>query len=193
MSKPAALIMDGPQDRRRFDGSFPNHERLPASVTLSFASEERGVRLLLNGSPLGDRLTDAKRAGDGYRFHDALHLALATRLGWSPVLRGLLERKRRSDPVVDECEDGGRACMVEETACHLIHVFREEARTASGRAKLIELLKRATAGFEVEACNADDWSVAISLGLSLQSDLHAANGGTVRADLLAGEASYYAP
>jgi hypothetical protein len=193
MSKPAASVAHHSRDRRRFDAAFPESERLPPSLALTFEADGEGVRLLQDGLPVGDRLTDSRRSADGYRFHDALHLALATKLGWSPVLRSILGRKRRSDPEVDECEDGGRACMVEEAACHLIHVYRDEARTLDGRTRLIELLRRATEGFEVESCGPTDWEEAISLGLDLQSGLLAFNGGMVLADLVAGEASLLQP
>src|SRR2546425_1996035 len=43
---------------------------------------------------------------DGYRFHDVFHFAHLAILGWSPVLRKLLKRKRRNDVLVDEVEDG---------------------------------------------------------------------------------------
>ena len=58
-----------------------------------------------------------------YRFHDVFHLAHAAKLGWSPVLRGKLlkrkqedspDRKRRSDEEVNEVEDGGRAVVTDE-------------------------------------------------------------------------------
>jgi aryl-alcohol dehydrogenase-like predicted oxidoreductase len=35
-------------------------------------------------------------------------------LGWSPVLRGLLKRKRKSNAKIDENEDGARAAIIEE-------------------------------------------------------------------------------
>ena len=193
MSKPAASVADHSRDGRRFDTEFPASERLPPTLMLTFEAEGAGVRLLQDGLPVGDRLTDSRLAADGYRFHDALHLALATKLGWSPVLRSILGRKRRSDPAVDECEDGGRACMVEEAACHLIHVYREEARTREDRGRLIAVLRRATEGFEVESCGSADWEEAIALGLDLQSGLLASNGGMVWADLVAGEAFLLQP
>jgi hypothetical protein len=45
----------------------------------------------------------------GYRFHDVFHLAFAAVLGWSPITRALLKRKRKSSPEVDEVEDRGRS------------------------------------------------------------------------------------
>ena len=46
---------------------------------------------------------------DGYRYHDIFHIANAVFLGWSPVVRALLRCKRKSQPHIDENEDGARA------------------------------------------------------------------------------------
>lgn len=66
--------------------------------------------------PLGDPLTDRSfvDGGDGYRFHDALHLSLLTLTNYSVVMRNLLNVRRRSRPRVDAVEDGPRAVIVEE-------------------------------------------------------------------------------
>ncbi|MEN2469325.1 hypothetical protein [Burkholderia sp. GS2Y] len=42
------------------------------------------------------------------------HLAYVAHLGWSPVIRALLKLKRKSDPKLDENEDGARAAIIEE-------------------------------------------------------------------------------
>ncbi len=64
---------------------------------------------------IGDPLTDNSMKEDGYRFHDALHIGIMAGLGWSPVMRGLLGLKRRSNPEVDVIDDGGRAIILEES------------------------------------------------------------------------------
>jgi hypothetical protein len=127
-----------------FDAGFPLEERLPrrivfelmdrparssvhraASVTLVGAEpnafpdgpieveggKRRGYSV---GAAVGDPLTDNSRRVDAYRFHDAIHIAFMTVLGWSPTLRALLRVKRKSDPEVDEVEDGARAIFAEE-------------------------------------------------------------------------------
>ena len=48
------------------------------------------------------------RSETGYRWHDALHLAHAACLDWSPVLRSLAGLKRRSDSLTGHFEDGGQ-------------------------------------------------------------------------------------
>jgi hypothetical protein len=66
------------------------------------------------GQQLGDSLTDRSYIPDGFRHHDVLHAAVAAVTGWSPVLRGSFNVRRRSDTVVDHIEDGGRAVVAEE-------------------------------------------------------------------------------
>ena len=65
--------------------------------------------MTMDGAPLGNELTDNAYENDGYRYHDVFHLAYAAVLGWSPVIRKLMDRKRKSDPQIDRIEDGGRA------------------------------------------------------------------------------------
>jgi hypothetical protein len=149
---------------------------------LRFVETDGRVGLSIDGVAVGDGLSDARIVADGYRFHDALHVALAVRLGWSPVLRAMMGRKRRSNPDVDECEDGGRARMVEEAVCHVIFVHRLEVARPSGRRRLTALIKRMVQGFEVERAVASEWSEAIDAGLEAMAALAAAGGGGLHAD-----------
>lgn len=117
--------------RRRFgrteptplpDRASPESERLPRVFDIAFVPVGPGrSRMYMDGRRLGDDLTDNARTEDGYRFHDVMHLALAATLGWSPVLRKLMGRKRRSDPLTDEVEDGARAMIVEEAVINAIY------------------------------------------------------------------------
>ena len=50
----------------------------------------------MSGEKIGDELTDNAYKDDGYRFHDVFHSAYVAILGWSPVIRKLLKRKRKS-------------------------------------------------------------------------------------------------
>lgn len=75
--------------------------------------------MYFEGKPLGDDLTGNAYVDDGYRFHDVIHLALIAHLSWSPVVRGLMRRKRKSkNDRVDEVEDGGRTQVVVEELLH---------------------------------------------------------------------------
>ena len=95
-----------------FDSEVPEGERLPRHfmVELIDSHGETGQRaqMWVDGELAGDELTDNSYFSDGYRFHDVFHLAYAAVLGWSPVTRRMLRKKRKSQPLLDEVEDGGR-------------------------------------------------------------------------------------
>lgn len=173
-------------DFRRYDIGFPEDERFPSVLALSFVPQNDVVTLLADGLRVGAPLTDARRELDGYRYHDALHLAFAVRLGWSPVLRALLSRKRRSDSETDRCEDGGRASMIEEAACHLVHVHREEIERGTDISGILRLLRRMTAGFEVDTSDDQDWTEAMRLGIAALNALRRNDGGTLLANFAQG-------
>ena len=110
-----------PQKREHpplFDTSFPLEEQLPRSLQIVIFERSVGgynyVFQTCNGINIGDRLTDNIKNPDDYRFHDVFHYAYAAILGWSPVTRALFRLKRKSDPCVDEAEDGARAVLIEE-------------------------------------------------------------------------------
>ena len=85
-----------------FDDDFQEEEQLPRALDVEFRQVKRGdketVLLRCNGLNLGDRLTDNIDEPDFYRFHDIFHLAHAVYLGWSPIVRVILNCKRKSDP-----------------------------------------------------------------------------------------------
>ena len=67
--------------------------------------------LRCNGVNFGDRLTDNIEDPDWYRYHDIFHFAYMVHLAWSPVIRALLHCKRKSQPKIDEAQDGARAII----------------------------------------------------------------------------------
>src|SRR5205823_10348162 len=86
----------------RHDESFPVTQQLPRKFTVRVVASRdddgmHRVRMYLGERAVGDPLDDNSYEEDRYRFHDALHLAHAAVLGWSPVFRRLLKRKRKSD------------------------------------------------------------------------------------------------
>ena len=89
-----------------FDEDSPAAEQLPRRAVFTFTPETQPregrtvIALRCDGRLIGDPLTDASHIDDDYRLHDAFHLAFAAVLGWSPVLRSLMKRKRKSDPQV---------------------------------------------------------------------------------------------
>jgi NTP pyrophosphatase (non-canonical NTP hydrolase) len=101
-----------------FDADTEVDERLPRGLVVEiFEREVRGQTYVFqrcNGLNIGDRLTDNAMTPDDYRFHDVFHFAYVAVLSWSPVVRSLLRLKRKSDPKIDEAQDGARAMLIEE-------------------------------------------------------------------------------
>ena len=90
------------------------------------------VKMFIDGKQVGDDLRDNRYDDDGYRFHDVFHLTYASVLGWSPILRALLRRKRKSNPAVDEVEDGGRARVIEEGIAAMVFSYAERRNFLEG-------------------------------------------------------------
>jgi NTP pyrophosphatase (non-canonical NTP hydrolase) len=112
------MASDTPEMFMFFDEGYPPKEQLPRLLKIHvFESKEDNrayMKILPHGAQLGDPLTDNAYDDDGYRFHDVMHLANLAVLGWSPVIRSLLKCKRKSQPKIDEVEDGARAWIIEE-------------------------------------------------------------------------------
>lgn len=100
------------------DESAEAEERLPRDLYVDvFERKVRSKTYVFqrcNGVNIGDRLTDNAMRADDYRFHDVFHYAYAAVLTWSPVVRALFRLKRKSDPKIDEAQDGARATLIEE-------------------------------------------------------------------------------
>jgi NTP pyrophosphatase (non-canonical NTP hydrolase) len=181
-----------------FDQDFPEHERFPRRFIASFEQVEehgrRKVRVSVGGQLLGEELTDNAHQPDGYRFHDVFHLACAAVLGWSPVTRRNLRFggedkgiKRKSDPTIDEVEDGGRAIVTEEGISALVFAYATDHASLDHVSHvdydLLKSIRVLTAKFEVSVCTAGEWEVAILMGYHVWKELEAAQGGEVEVDL----------
>jgi len=175
------------------DDGFPEAEQLPRRIIMTM--EERLVDgrvkavQMLAGEQVGAALTDNKVAADDYRFHDVFHLAFAAHLSWSPVLRSLLKRKRKSAPVIDENEDGARAAIIEEGVSAFIFARALERNLFEGfnsvEYDLLKAVKDFVRGFEVERRPLWQWEAAILDGFGVFRALKRVRSGTVTADLLA--------
>lgn len=182
-----------PTDRTIFDADYPAHEQLPRQAALTFTLQQRErdgrtvAVLTHDGRPCGDPLTDASHIDDDYRFHDVFHLAHATVLGWSPVSRFLLGRKRKSNPKTDEAEDGGRAIAIEEGISALVFSYAARHDYFENVARIdYELLKTIasmTSHLEASVLRAADWEQAIITGYAAWRRLRAQGGGTLHLDL----------
>ncbi|MFE2246178.1 MazG nucleotide pyrophosphohydrolase domain-containing protein [Streptomyces sp. NPDC054956] len=180
-------------EHTRFDDRFPEHERLPRQTSLTFTPTTRddGRTLIVvtreDGNPAGDPLTSASHIEDDYRFHDVFHLAHAAVLGWSPVTRFLLGRKRRSETRTDEAEDGGRAIAIEEGISALVFSYAARHRYFADIKhvdnELLTTIAHMTGHLEVSICRAADWEHAILTGYTAWRQLREQNGGIVHLDL----------
>ena len=174
-----------------FDDQYPPAERLPRAGTFEFVASvsDAGrptVRVRHDGRWMGDPLTDNSHVDDGYRFHDVFHLAYAAVLGWSPVTRKLMGRKRKSNPDIDEAEDGGRAIVSEEGIALMAFAYATSHNYLDGVTSLdfpfLNVIKDITAPYEVGVRTAGDWEQAILNGFTAWRALRDNNGGTVILD-----------
>lgn len=187
-----------PAPPRVFDADFPPAERLPREFVADFRQlvgpdKSLRIRVFVNGKQMGQELTDNAHEADGYRFHDVFHLACAAVLGWSPVTRRNLGCKRKSDPVVDEVEDGGRAIVTEEGVSAFVFAYASDHGAMNVRSVDYDLLKSirvATAKFEVGVCTTGEWERAILLGYEVWRQVEENQGGKVRVDLDARSIEY---
>jgi len=174
-----------------FDSEFPEHEQLPRQFVFEIKEvhegEEVRVKCFFNGEQIGNDLTDNAHEPDGYRFHDVFHFAHAAILGWSPVTRLILKRKRKSNKKTDEVEDGGRAIAIEEGVTALIFSYAEQHEYFDGISELdYSLLKTIldlTQGLEVKNCSTGDWEKAILVGYAVWRQVVENEGGKIIGDI----------
>lgn len=181
------------------DDDMPNHEQLPRRFEIKIVTVAEGrSRMYYQDKKIGDDLTDNAYDEDGYRFHDVMHLANAAKLGWSPVLRSMMGRKRKSVPKTDEVEDGARAQIVEEAVLKTIHSEARKMATLSGNNmssaplfvdrdqisfSFLKFVRGLVAGLEVEANTFWEWEDAIFDGYRAYNLLRQYGQGTITVDL----------
>ena len=170
-----------------FDRGFPIDEQLPNSFQIEITQRKSGQAYLRwNGVFIGDALTDNIRDPDGYRFHDVFHLAHAAILHWSPTFRSLIKQKRKSDPEVDEAEDGGRARVIEEGLTALIFARAKQLDFFDGQSSvsfdLLKTIQQFVQGYEVQQCPLRLWERAILDGYEVFRLVRENSGGVVIGD-----------
>jgi NTP pyrophosphatase (non-canonical NTP hydrolase) len=166
-----------PRDRTfppPFDVSMDPEEQLPRRMAIEVF--ERTVRKQdyvfqkSSGVFVGDRLTDNAIEPDDYRFHDVFHYAHVAVLGWSPVVRALLRLKRKSDPKLDDAEDGARAILVEEGVTSWIFGQAQQLNFFEGVKRgglpldMLKHIRQFVTGYESERCPLWLWEDAILQG-----------------------------
>lgn len=184
-----------------FDDDFDDDEQLPRRLEVEFREIHRGGRpvvlLRCNRLNLGDRLTDNIEHPDFYRFHDVFHFAHAVYLGWSPVLRALLNCKRKSNPRLDEDQDGARARIIEEAVSAVVFSRAKEMRFYDGidhvDYDLLKTISEFVCGFEVQSVPLWQWETAILNGYRVFRDLQNNRCGVVTLDLINRDLLYSIP
>ncbi len=181
-------------DYRLYDDNYPSQERLPRQLRLSFTKKINGsgstevkVRHLDQDGRLGNPLTNNSYEDDNYCFHDVFHLAYAAILGWSPVIRSLIKAKRKTNSLIDEVEDGARACILEEAISLYVfdyakrHNFFENVREID--LEIIKTIKQLTSGCEVRNRTPYEWRIAIFSGYEAFRKLVQNEGGVISINL----------
>lgn len=181
-----------------FDEDFQPEEQLPRELEVYFKEKIETDKICLevfsDEVKIGDKLTDNSYEDDGYRFHDIFHLSYATFLGWSPVLRSISGRKRKSNPTIDEVEDGARAIILEELISLYIYNHVKNLNYLEGVQELdfnlMKTIKKLVLGVEVQECSIAQWERAILEGYRVFRQLRANGGGLVAVDLIEKKLSY---
>jgi NTP pyrophosphatase (non-canonical NTP hydrolase) len=174
-----------------YDELFPRDQQLPRCFRVRIeelaGSSPRKIVVSRRGKPCGNALTDNSFDDDGYRFHDAFHFANAAALRWSPVARKLLGCKRRSQPRVDEVQDGGRAIVIEEGVVAYVfdyarrHDFFERVDRVD--TEVLRTIKSMVSGLEVASRSTRDWENAILSGFRVWRQMRTYRGGFLACDL----------
>lgn len=178
-----------PTDRLLFDEAYTDSERLPRRFTAELRDDEQGlVNLIIDGRSFGAKLKDNAYESDGYRFHDIFHLAAATMLGWSPVLRALLEKKRKSNASVDEVEDGGRAIAIEEGVSAVVFSYASQHSFFDGVSTIDWALLRTchemTSHLEVGSRTLYEWEQMLLKCYEVWRQVRENRGGVIQCDLI---------
>lgn len=182
-----------------FDQDSKPSEQIPRRFTISFkevGNKKRGeVRMTFNeDQQLGDTINDNSYTNDFYRYHDIFHYSFATLLGWSPCTRAMMKRKRKSNQLIDEIEDGARATITEEALSMII--FNEAKRknyfenASSVSRTTLRIIKEMTENFEVNIRTTKEWENAILKAYEVFRFLIKNGGGKVKFDSIKREITY---
>ncbi|HEV2261677.1 MAG TPA: nucleoside triphosphate pyrophosphohydrolase family protein [Candidatus Rubrimentiphilum sp.] len=174
---------------KNFDAGYPLTEQFPREFEALLVEDSGSVSLFRaqDGRQIGDPLTNNAYDDDGYRWHDALHLAFVAVLGWSPTIRGLLRLKRKSNPTVDEVEDGGRAIVIDEAITAFAFEYARGHNMLAGANavdySVLRTIKMLTSRLEVAERTAHDWERTLLTGFGVFRQVRDAGGGKLLLNL----------
>lgn len=189
------------EERELYDEGLAPKYQFPRFFKIRFKEEEKsdvGYSVVSvyddAGQQIGDSINDNKKEQDGYRFHDAMHLAHVAVLGWSPVMRKMLKRKRKDDDDVDRIDDGARAADTEEVVVRYVFaeakrysLFKEVERVDT---KLLEAIQYMVRDLEVRDQAPRQWEKAILEGYEIHRKLIEHGGGVVAVDMRSRELTF---
>lgn len=172
-----------------YDAEYPLEEQFPREFEVQFQvinhDDKEKVRIInnLTGKQLGNDITDNSHQDDGYRFHDIFHFGYVAFLGWSPVVRKLMDLKRKSDGAVDEIEDGARATITEELISLYIYSYGLDHQlfkySSSVDTEVLKNVQKLVSGIEVNNCTQKQWETAIINSYKVYDELRINKGGRV--------------
>jgi NTP pyrophosphatase (non-canonical NTP hydrolase) len=143
--------------------------------------------MFIDGKLLGNELDDNAHEADGYRFHDIFHFSYMATFGWSPVIRKLLGKKRKSKPEIDNVEDGARAQIIEEAISAMVyehakdHNFYKDITVIDF--DILNTIKGMVRNFETKNISSSLWEKALIDGYAVYRELKAKNGGKIYLNL----------
>jgi NTP pyrophosphatase (non-canonical NTP hydrolase) len=165
--------------------SFPNKMQLVFNSTSgpNQVSWLPVTDVWVDGIPFGDPVDDNSKSDDNYRYHDILHFAFACYLDWSPVVRKLIQTKRKSDLTIDKFEDGARARDTEEAVSNAIHHYARENHFFDGAKHLdtafLNRIQLLVIDLEVRDRSTSEWEKCILAAYDIFRKLVRNNGGCV--------------
>lgn len=167
--------------------AIPVVRMIPLGELAERVNEERDRKRKLD--QLGDTLDDNAAIDDGYRYHDIIHLAHATVLGWSPVLRALMGAKRKDVGERDRIEDGARAIAIEEGLAAFVFNYLEPVGFKPDAIgwDIFKHVQRTVRGLEVASQPLIAWRSAYTQAFRIFVRLYEDKGGVVECDLDARE------
>lgn len=175
-----------------FDDGFPPEQRLPRQFEAIFTTVTTDTGLVkchlrIESEEFGDPIDDNARHEDNYRFHDIFHIAHAAVLGWSPVFRSLIRRKRGFDKELDRVEDGARAIAVEEAITAMVFELAKDknyfAEMTNVDDSILTVVQAVANRLEGGSLPGAEWERAILDGYAMWRDLRDNDGGRVLVDL----------
>jgi hypothetical protein len=194
LEKTSARWLAPTGSRPDFDSDFPPDQRLPRLVEVRFRLEGSRIQMSVDGEDIGDPIDDNSRVDDFYRFHDVFHLAYAAVLGWSPIFRSLLGRKRKLDEITDRVEDGARARATEEGIAALVFKMAHTYDYFEGQEHIDDSILGAitcvASGLEVSDRTKAEWENAILAGFAAWRQLRQHEQGVVVVDLDTGTLTF---